>query len=189
MLKCIKSIHHYTYQLLLFITERQNSNLRSFVAKCRKFGFTLFLRKVITRNSCREESYRFSLHWGDLPDISEGVLPDIPGRESDSSRTESTSVAHCMCTSLLFDFLQDWSVLYYICFVFKSFSPFIIAQSTLMSVLQCIYIQQSQRFVFTKVFAGPKCMSGLNKVGYVLAFPLDWKEQTRSLLDTSLLDV
>ena len=50
------------YKLLLFITEHQNSNLRSFVAKCQKFGFTLFLRKVITTNSCREESYRFSLH-------------------------------------------------------------------------------------------------------------------------------
>ena len=55
-------IFAWNYQLHSFVENVKYKGLRSFVAKNQKFGFAHFLRKDITRNSCYEESYRFSLH-------------------------------------------------------------------------------------------------------------------------------
>ena len=65
VLQCISRyimIFAWNYQLHSFVENVKYKGLRSFVAKNQKFGFAHFLRKDITRNSCYEESYRFSLH-------------------------------------------------------------------------------------------------------------------------------
>ena len=62
-------IFAWNYQLSSFV---ENKGFTLFCRKMMKIAICALLRKVITRNSCREESYRFSLHWSKpLPGLSD----------------------------------------------------------------------------------------------------------------------
>ena len=86
-----------------------NYQLRSFVAKCWKLGFAPFSRKVISRDSRCEESYRFSLHCNTFCRIFEGtvlILHALPcahvTRHNVTCLLSSSHASHVTCVTQIF---------------------------------------------------------------------------------------